>query len=152
MYDYLRADLDGVPRPIHIYHGERVLKGERTESWVKENLVQQPRLIRKGSNWAEYIIGEHNLLYFSLRRLEFEKEIEGDTNGKFHVLTLVDGEKVEIRSLDNPELSYTQNYLDVVIVPANMGRYIVRNLSNQPVCLHKTMLKDDFINDCVLNN
>ena len=73
MYDYLRADLISTIF-IHIYHGER-RRAERTESWVKENLVQQPRLIRKGSNWAEYIIGEHNLLYFSLRRLEFEKEV-----------------------------------------------------------------------------
>ena len=147
MYDYLRADLDGIPRPIHTYHGEKVLRKERTTSWVKENLVQEPRLVRSGSNWAEYIVGQHDLLYFSLRRLEFEKTIEDDTCGKFHVLTLVDGEKVIVQSLDNPELSYTQNYLDVVVVPANMGRYVVKNLGNQPVCVHKTMLKDGFIND-----
>ncbi len=147
MYDYLRADLDGIPRPIHTFHGEKVLRKERTTSWVKENLVQQPRLVRKGNDWAEYIVGEHNLLYFSLRRLEFEKEIEDNTNGKFHVLTLVDGENVIIQSLDCPELSYSQNYLDVVIVPANVGRYIIKNQGNQPVCIHKTMLKDGFIND-----
>lgn len=147
MYDYLRADLDGIPRPIHTFHGEKVLRKERTTSWVKENLVQQPRLVRKGNDWAEYIVGEHNLLYFSLRRLEFEKEIEDNTNGKFHVLTLVDGENVIIQSLDCPELSYSQNYLDVVIVPANVGRYVVKNQGNQPVCIHKTMLKDGFIND-----
>ena len=147
MYDYLRADLDGKPRPIHTYHGEKVLRKERTTSWVNENLVQEPRIIRSGDDWAEYIIGEHDLLYFSLRRFEFEKTIEDDTKGKFHVLTLVDGEKVIIQSLDDPERSYKQNYLDVVVVPANMGRYVVRNLGNQPVCIHKTMLKDGFIND-----
>ena len=152
MYDYLRADLDGIPRPIHTYHGENVLCKERTTSWVKENLVQEARLAKSGNGWAEYIVGEHDLLYFSLRRLEFEKEIEGNTEGKFHVLTLVDGEKVLVQSLDNPELSYTQNYLDVVIVPANMGRYVVKNLGNQPVCMHKTMLKDGFINDGLPNS
>lgn len=147
MYDYLRADLDGKPRPIHTYHGERELKKERKTNWVKENLVQSPQLVRSGDDWAEYIVGEHDLLYFSLRRFEFEKTIEDNTNGKFHVLNLVDGEKVIIRSLDNPELSYTQNYLDMIIVPANMGRYIVENLGNQPVCVHKTMLKDGFANE-----
>lgn len=151
MYDYLRADLDGIPRPIHTYHGEKVLRTERTTSWVRENLVQEPRLVESGNGWAEYIVGEHDLLYFSLRRLEFEKQIEGNTNGIFHVLTLVDGEKVLVQSLDNPELSYTQNYLDVVVVPANMGRYVVKNLGNQPVCMHKTRLKDGFIDDCVLD-
>jgi len=147
LYDYLRADLDGKPRPIHTFHGDNVLEKGRNASWVKKNIVQQPQLVRKGDGWAEYIVGEHDLLYFSLRRLEFEKTIEDNTNGKFHVLTLVDGEKVVIESLDHPELSYTQNYLDVVVVPANIGRYIVRNMGNQPVCVHKTMLKDGFIND-----
>ncbi len=147
MYDYLRADLDGKPRPIHSYHGEKVLRKDYTTSWVKENLIQEPRLVRSGEDWAEYIVGEHDLLYISLRRLEFEKTIEGDTEGKFHVLSLVDGEKVRVQSLDNPELSYNQNYLDVVVVPANMGRYLITNLGNQPVCVHKTMLKDGFTND-----
>jgi mannose-6-phosphate isomerase class I len=147
MYDYLREDLDGKPRPIHTYHGERELKKGRKTNWVKENLVQSPQLVRSGDDWAEYIVGEHDLLYFSLRRFEFEKTIEDDTNGKFHVLNLVDGEKVIIRSLDNPELNYTQNYLDMVVVPANMGRYVIENLGNQPVCVHKTMLKDGFANE-----
>ncbi|RIH67303.1 phosphoheptose isomerase [Mariniphaga sediminis] len=147
MYDYLRADFDGKPRPIHTYHGERQLRKERKTQWVKENLVQDPQLVRSGNGWAEYIVGEHDLLYFSLRRFEFENSIEDNTNGKFHVLNLVDGEKVVIRSLDNPELSYTQNYLDMVIVPANVGRYVVKNLGNQPVCVHKTMLKDGFSNE-----
>lgn len=147
MYDYLREDFDGKRRPIHNYHGEKVLRKEYTTSWVKENLLQDPQIVRSGEGWAEYILGEHELLYYSLRRLEFEKTIEGDTGGKFHVLSLVDGEEVLIQSLDNPELSYTQKYLDVIVVPANMGKYLIRNLGNQPVVVHKTMLKDDFASD-----
>lgn len=144
LYDYLRADLDGIPRPIHTYHGERVLDRTRKAGWVKENIVQTPRKVRGGDGWAEYIAGEHDLLYFSLRRLEFEKEISDDTNGKFHVLTLVDGERVIVRSIANPALSYTANYLDIIVVPANMGGYVISNLGAGPVCIHKTMLKDGF--------
>ena len=147
MYDYLRSDLDGVPRPIHTWHGERVIAKERNTTWVNENLVQQPVVVRKGEGWSESIVGEHDLLYFSLRRFEFEKIIEDDTKGKFHVLALVDGENVIVQSIDNPELSYKQNYMDIIIVPANMGRYKITNMGNQPVCIHKTMLKDGFIND-----
>ncbi|MDD5604050.1 MAG: class I mannose-6-phosphate isomerase, partial [Eubacteriales bacterium] len=141
LYDYLRADMDGIPRPIHTYHGERVLREERRADWVSENIMQQPRIIRQGNGWKENVAGEHELLYFSLRTYEFEKEIESCTDGKFHVLTLVDGEKVRIESLDNPEFCREQEYLDVVVVPANIGRYMVRNLGNQPVVMHKTMLK-----------
>ena len=106
--------------------------------------MQPPRLIRSGQGWAEYIVGEHELIYFSLRRLEFEKEIECDTQGTFHVLTLVDGERVIIQSKENPELCYEQNWLDIVVVPANVGKYVIKNLGDQPVYMHKTQLKDEF--------
>ncbi len=148
MYDYLRNDLDGKPRPIHTYHGEKVLDQERTSSWVSKNLVQQPQVVRSGPGWAEYIVGQHDLLYFSLHRYEFLEQIEGNTNGVFHVLTLVDGERVVVYAKDNPEHRYEQNFLDVVVVPANIGAYVIVNLGDQPVCVHKTQLKDDF-KDCL---
>lgn len=147
MYDYLRADLDGKPRPIHTYHGERVLCNERKTNWVNENIVKAPTQIRKGEGWAEYIVGESNLLYFSLRRLEFEKQIKDNTDGLFHVLTLVDGEKVKISSDTNPDYFFIQEFLDIVIVPADMGNYTITNLSNQPVCIHKTLVKKESLND-----
>lgn len=148
MYDYLRADLDGVPRPIHTYHGERVLVKERKTNWVKENIVQQPRLVRSGEDWAEYIVGEHDLIYFSLRRLEFKNQIEDDTNGKFHVLALVDGEQVVVQSLEQPDRFYKPNYLDIIVVPASVGKYVIKNLGDGPVAIHKTMLKDGFYEEC----
>ena len=88
LYDYLRPDLDGKPRPIHTWHGERVLDFSRRTSAIHGTIVHEPRLVRKGDDWAEYIVGECEELYFSLRRLEFEKTIEDNTNGKFVVLTL----------------------------------------------------------------
>ena len=144
LYDYLRPDFDGKPRPIHPWHGERNLVRERRTSWVRQNIVQQPREVRSGEGWAEYIVGEHDLLYFTLRRLEFERSIEDDTRGRFHVLTLVDGERVRIRSLDHPERFFDAEYMEMVVVPADMGRYVIENLRAEPICVHKTMLKDGF--------
>ncbi len=149
MYDYLRLDLDGKPRPIHTYHGENVLRTERNKDWINDNVVQAPRIIRSGEGFQESIIGEHDLLYFSLRHLEFEKEIEDDTAGKFHVLSLVNGEKVRIESIDNPDFSYEQNFLDIVLVPASIGRYRIVNLGKEPITIHKTCLKDGFENDAL---
>lgn len=147
MYDYLRPDLDGVPRPIHTWHGERVLERDRKTNWVRKNLIQEPRTVRSGKGFSEQIVGQHDLIYFSLRRLEFEREIKDDTKGRFHVLTLVDGERVVVQSLSDPERQYFQNYLDVVVVPANMGPYVVKNLGDHPVVIHKTLLKDGFQNE-----
>lgn len=143
LYDYVRKDLDGNPRPIHTWHGERVVCKDRTTSWVNNNLVQDPQIIASGNGWTEYSVGKHDLMYFCLRRLEFEKEIKGDTKGNFHVLSLVDGEKIKVRSIKNPDKYYIANYMDIIVVPANMGEYVIENMGDQPVCVHKTMLKYD---------
>ena len=143
MYDYLRLDFDGKQRPIHTRLGKENVVTSRRTSWVRDNIVQAPRQVREG----EYIIGEHDLLYFSLRRLEFERSIEDNTAGRFHVLTLVDGDKVRIRSKAHPDRCYEASYLDIVVVPADMGEYVIENLGVEPIRIHKTMLKDGFEHD-----
>jgi mannose-6-phosphate isomerase len=141
LYDYLRKDLDGQPRPIHSYYGKQVLETSRDEAWVRENLVREPSVVAEGENWRELVVGEHELLYFSLRRLEFEDTIAQDTQGSFHVLVFVDGERAVVESLGDPSKCYTMNYLDMVVVPASVGAYRIRNLGDQPICVHKTQLK-----------
>lgn len=34
--------------------------------------------------------------------------------------------------------------MDMVVVPADMGRYVIENLRTEPISVHKTMLKDGF--------
>ena len=143
MYDYLRKDLDGNPRPIHTYHGDKVLQRGFTADWVASNLVNGgKRTLRSGRDWEEFVVGEHDLLYFSLRNVRFVSTVEDDTAGDFHVLTLVDGEQALIRSKKDSSRSFTQNYLDIVVVPADFGPYEVINLRKGTTCIeHKTMLK-----------
>ena len=153
MYDYLRLDFDGKQRPIHTRLGEINVRQDRRYSVIHdpsspEYIVQKPRLDAKGEGWEEYILGENPQMYISLRRLEFEKQCQQDTKGeKFHVLTLVDGEKVRVRSLDHPERHYDMEFMDIVCVPADMGRYVIENLGKEPIRVHKTCLRDGFQND-----
>jgi hypothetical protein len=148
MYDYMRKDLEGNLRPIHTYHGDKVLRRDFREDWVSENLIQARRVIRQEKDFTEYIVGEHDLLYFSLRNAVFGRRYEDDTGGattgRFHVLVLVDGEKVLIRSKTDPSRFFRQNFLDTVIVPASFGPYEVINEGVGVVTLHKTMLKEGF--------
>ncbi len=153
MYDYLRLDFDGKQRPIHTRLGELNVNTERRASVIRDPegdnyIVQKPRLADKGEGWEEYILGESSQLYFSLRRLEFEQSCEQDTHGdRFHVLALVDGEKVRIRSVEHPERCYEAEFLDIVCVPADMGRYVIENMGKEPIRVHKTMLRDGYEND-----
>ncbi len=147
MYDYMRKDLDGNLRPIHTYHGDKVLRRDFREPWVKENLIQKPRTLRTGEGFVETIVGEHDLLYFSLHNVRFPQRYTDETTDRFHVLVLVEGEKALIRSLTDPTKCFHQNYLDMVIVPAGFGPYEVINEGVGVLTMHKTLLKEGFENE-----
>ena len=153
MYDYLRLDFDGKQRPIHTRLGEENVRQDRRYSVIHDSespeyIVQKPRLAASGEGWEEYILGENPQVYFSLRRLEFEKKCEQDTGGKlFHVLTLVDGDAVRVRSVRHPERYFDLQFMDIVCVPADMGRYVIENLGREPVMVHKTCLREGYQND-----
>ncbi len=150
MYDYLRLDFDGKQRPIHTRLGEENVAQHRRASVIHDPespdyIVQKPRVTVSGEGWREMILGENEQLYFSLRRLEFETECPQDTHGeRFHVLALVDGDHVRVRSKRHPERFYDMDYLDIVCVPADMGEYVIENLGKEPVMVHKTMLRDGY--------
>ena len=142
LYDYQRIDPQtGLPRPIHLKMGSRVIHGERTKEWVRDNLVNHGYVVREGKDWKEVVVGEHDLLYFSLRNLIFWDKIEDDTDGLFHVLSLVDGEKVKVVSQEDPGKFYIMNSLDIVVIPASLGKYTIENLGVGSVTVHKTLLK-----------
>ena len=153
MYDYLRLDFDGKQRPIHTRLGEENVRQDRRYSVIHDSespeyIVQKPRLAASGEGWEEYILGENPQVYFSLRRLEFEKKCEQNTGGKlFHVLTLVDGDAVRVRSVRHPERYFDLQFMDIVCVPADMGRYVIENLGREPVMVHKTCLREGYQND-----
>jgi hypothetical protein len=113
---------------------------------VKDNLVNHGGVIREGAGFSETVVGEHDLLYFSLRTLKFEKEIPDDTRGLFHVLALTEGERVRVESVGDPSRGFVFDYLEIVVVPADFGPYRIVNLGVGPVTVHKTLLKDGFEN------
>ncbi len=142
LYDYLRKDLEGNPRPIHSIHGKNVLATERRRSNVDGVLRPKPVTVREGEGWLEEVVGEHDLIYFSLRRFSFDRSVSDDTKGeKFHVLVLVEGEEVLVCSKKNPNHFYHQRHMDMVVVPAAMGEYTILNLGSTPCKVTKTMLK-----------
>lgn len=143
LYDYQRIDPQTqLPRPIHLKAGELALRKERTASWVEENIVDHGYVLRQGNDWQEKIVGEHDLLYFSLRNLIFESSITDDTKDTFHVLALVDGEKVRIESIHHPENNFTALSMDIVVVPSSFGPYRIINEGLGVVTVHKTLLKE----------
>ena len=141
LYDYLRPDLDGTLRPIHLKHAFNVLRRERKAKWVLKNLKQKPKLIRGGNGWAEFVIGRRKDMCYEVHRFEFEKSMGDETMGKFHALTLVEGDSVLVQSTDDPDKVSKLDFPDTLIVPACIGKYDITNLGSKPCKIVKALVK-----------
>jgi len=148
IYDYLRPDLDGTLRSIHIEHSFNALKARRA-TWVSENLRETPRLLRSTEEGAEYLLGSWKGMYYEVHRLEFSSRMHDDTKGIFHALTLVEGESIMVQSEKKPKSKYNLGFPDTLIVPASMGKYVLLNLGAKPCKVVKAIVKqrDD---DCAI--
>jgi mannose-6-phosphate isomerase class I len=148
-YDYLRPDLNGKLREIHAEHAFRMLRKypHRNTPWVKKNLIQEPRCIRKGKDWAEYVLGKREDLVFEVRRFEFATAVEDDTRGVPHVLSLAEGETVIIRPLAFPDRDFRLPFSETAIVPACTGKYTIVNQGNNISKVLKTLVNPSWIND-----
>lgn len=146
LYDYNRRDSLGNARPIHSVMGERVLHEERDTNWVRENIAIAPIPDGQGEGWKQTILGKTDLMYYMTRQLDLKTgaRAEFSNSGQFTVLTLVDGEAVKIYSKSNPDFSFEQSFLDIVVVPATIEDYVIENIGYQPAIVHKTMLKEDY--------
>ena len=82
---------------VHVRHAFANLDPERSGAAVDE-LIPEPRERRSGSGWSELELGRHPDLFFAVHRLEFADAIEDATDGRFHVLNLVEGEEVELET------------------------------------------------------
>ena len=125
IYDYLRRDLNGKLRPIHIERAWDNIDFSRQTRWVRQNLIPSPRIIQQGDGWTEYLIGEHPLMFFAIHRAEFSDHFESDTGkDRFHVLNLVEGEQVLVESEHG---THPLHYAETIVIPAATGRYRLRN-------------------------
>lgn len=122
-YDWLRANEDGTLRPVHLEHAFANLDATRSGASVAEELIPEPRIVRRGAGWTELELGRLPDLFFAVHRLDFDGYVEEDTAGRFHVLNLVDGEEAVVETSTG---SHPLAYAETIVVPASVGEYRLR--------------------------
>jgi mannose-6-phosphate isomerase class I len=122
-YDWLRRNLDGELRPVHLHHAFANLDARRRGAAVAE-LVPEPRVVRSGEGWQELELGRRPDLLFAVHRLELTDEVTDDTKGRFHVLNLVEGAQARIEPLAGG--AHELAFGETIVVPAATGGYRVR--------------------------
>lgn len=138
MYDWLRLDLDGKPRPLNIDRGMDNLVFERAGAKVKEELISKPVVLESN----EYAIIEHLPTHpehlYDVHRLTVKTAITISTSNKVHVLSLVEGDSVEIKTEHNTAV---YNYAETFVIPAATKEYTITNLTKNPIKVLKAFIK-----------
>ncbi|MFQ2225407.1 class I mannose-6-phosphate isomerase [Aeromonas hydrophila] len=126
LWDWGRVGLDGIPRPIHLEHGSKVIQWERDTDWTREHLVNRIEPIAEGPGWREERTGLHEREFIETRRHWFSVPVEHDTGGTVQVLNLIEGREATVESPDHAFAPFVVHYAETFIVPASVGRYRIR--------------------------
>lgn len=123
LWDWGRLGMDGLPRPVHLDHGEKVIDWQRDTQWVHQHLVNQVEPIAEGEGWREERTGLHEREFIETRRHWFSAPVMHHTRGGVNVLNLVEGDEAVVDSPSGAFAPFTVRYAETFIIPADVGEY-----------------------------
>lgn len=126
LWDWDRLGLDGLPRPIHIEHGEKVIDWTRTTAWVERELVNPIEQVAEGEGYIEERTGLHEREFIETRRHWFTETVHHTTQGSVNVLNLVEGEEAVVESPTGEFEPFVVHYAETFIIPESVKDYTIR--------------------------
>jgi mannose-6-phosphate isomerase class I len=142
MYDWLRLDLQGKPRPLNIQRAFENLYFERHGEIVERELVAQPALLEAGEDWQIHHLPTHPSHFYDVHRIEFDTSINVYTRGSPHLLMLVEGTSIRLETSDGRHQRF--NFAETFLVPAAADRYQLINEGTTTAKVVKAYLKPDW--------
>ena len=126
LWDWGRLGLNGLPRPIHLDHGEANIQWDRTTDWVRRNLVNRITPLESGPGWREERTGLHEREFIETRRHWFTGTAPHRGTGGVNVLNLIEGREAVVESPTGAFEPFVVHYAETFIVPAAVGDYTIR--------------------------
>jgi len=139
MYDWMRKDLDGKPRPINIEHAFDNLyfrwKGKR----IEEEFISRPEIIDSGNDWKIVHLPTHPNHYYDIERYEFRSEIVINTYNQCHVCMLVEGNSIILKTKNGTQQRF--HYAETFVIPAAAESYSIINNGDEEAKVVKAFIK-----------
>lgn len=126
-YNYETNDMTGRPASLHLDHGLATLRRNRRQDVAGAQLRAAPVPVRVGEDWREVSFPMYSNMPYQVNRLEFSSSVADRTDGFFHCLALTKGERVRVRSADDPSNAIVLGYCETVVLPAGFGAYVCEN-------------------------
>jgi hypothetical protein len=139
MYDWLRLDLDGKPRPINIERAFANLRFDRKGQ--RDELISTPRVLRRGDGWQLIHLPTHH--FYDVHRYEIDSgvAVTVETDGSCHVMSLVEGSTVVLETKNGLKTQF--NYAETFVVPAAARAYQLINTTDHRIKVIKAFIKAD---------
>jgi mannose-6-phosphate isomerase class I len=141
IYDYLRPDLDGKPRPISYERAFEVIDFRRKTGWVREHLLAKPRRLAEGEGWRRLLLTDSDLVFHCVERIEMTAPYTDTTESDgVHILCVVEGQGVRVvRETDGTALELS--YAETGIIPGACGHYRLEPLGEAEVKVVKACVR-----------
>ncbi len=139
MYDWLRLDLEGNPRPINIDHAFNNLDLTRKGEKVKDELISKQVVISQDNGATVVHLPTHEQHFYDVHRLEFDRQVVVNCEDSCHVLMVVEGRSVTVTTAEGAKQNFA--YAETFVIPAACGSYTLTNDDEEPVKVIKAFLK-----------
>lgn len=139
MYDWLALDLDGKPRPLNIRRAMENLCFDRKGEKVKKEHVCHPYLMENGDGWELWHMPTHPKHSYDVHRYVVDSEVSVNTEGKCHVLNLVEGETADVVTAEGKV--FHLSYAETLVISAAAGSYRIVNTSGRQIMMVKAFMK-----------
>ncbi|RDC56012.1 hypothetical protein DU508_13850 [Pedobacter chinensis] len=139
MYDWLRLDLNGKPRPINIDHAFKNLDFTRKGQKVQEELISKPYILSESDGVVCYHLPTHAEHFYDVYRLEFDVQVDLSTDDICHVLMLVEGSSITVITKHGTVMQFS--FAETFVIPAAAESYRIINNGSQRAKVIKAFLK-----------
>ncbi len=139
MYDWMRLDLEGKPRPLNIERAFENLYFDRKGASVAEEFISKPYTAQSGPGWELIHQPTHAHHFYDVERYRFSNSVEVRTDGSCQVMSLVEGRSVLLETANGHRQRFA--YAETFVVPAAAGSFRLISEEGSEIQVIKSFIK-----------